>query len=158
MPQVAHLLSVALTSKTSYVRKELYTVIFNDQQSSAQRGHFDRGLYAILFQFIVETSNYRLAPSSKDPFPSTQIIPLDQAGYHPAVQQGQHPYLSQKPRPSYLSTEKTSSTSFASTLPMSCSIRNLYIQRYIFEGTAEPNGQMVNDGVTLSSIDYCCHE
>ena len=79
-PQVAHLLSVALTNKTSYVRKELYTVVFNAPQSSAQRDHFVRDLYAILFQFIVETSNYRLEPSSKDP-PSTQIIPLDQAGY-----------------------------------------------------------------------------
>ena len=80
-PRVAHLLSVALTNKTSYVRKELYTVVFNAPQSSAQRDHFVRDLYAILFQFIVETSNYRLEPSSKDPLPSTQIIPLDQAGY-----------------------------------------------------------------------------
>ena len=57
-----------------------HTVI-NAQQSSAQREHFVRDLYTILFQFIVETFDYRLEPSSKDPLPSTQIIPLDQGGY-----------------------------------------------------------------------------
>ena len=94
-PQLAHLLSVALTNKTSYVRKELYTVIFNAQQSSAQRDDLVRDLYAILFQFIVETSNYRLEPSTKD-------LPL-----YP-----DHPYLSQEPCPSYLRTGKRGSTSF----------------------------------------------
>ena len=132
-PQVARVLSVALNDKTSYVRKELYTIIFNAQQSSAQRDHLARDLYAILIQFILETSNYRLEPSSRDPPPLPRSSPLTKQGIKPALQQGRHPSLSQEPCPSYLRTGKTGSTSFPSTLPMNCSIRISYIQRYIFE-------------------------
>ena len=67
-------LSQILTNKTSYVRKELYTVLLSAEQSAAQRDQCVRDLYAILFAFVVETCNHRIAPSSKDPPVTSQII------------------------------------------------------------------------------------
>lgn len=62
-------LTQVLTNKTSYVRKELYTVLLNAEQSSAQRDRFVKDLYSILFAYVVETANMRIAPPppSDDP-------------------------------------------------------------------------------------------
>lgn len=74
-------LAEALTCKTSYVRKELLTVLLNAKQSVAQRDQLVQGLYAILFAFIIETANYKLAPLAQTPSCSaTQIVLLDHAG------------------------------------------------------------------------------
>ena len=88
LEQAANLLGISseelgetLTNKTSYVRKELYTVMLNATQSAAQRDSLVRDLYAILFAFVVETANHRIAPSSQDPLPKTQIVLLDQPGF-----------------------------------------------------------------------------
>ncbi|KAH7888944.1 glycosyltransferase family 2 protein [Phlebopus sp. FC_14] len=75
-------LSETLTLKTSYVRKELFTVLLDAKQSAAQRDQLVQDLYAILFAFIVETANYKLAPVAQTPSCSaTQIILFDQAGF-----------------------------------------------------------------------------
>ncbi|KAI5825421.1 chitin synthase [Schizophyllum commune Tattone D] len=74
-------LGQTLTNKTSYVRKEMFTTILNAEQSAAQRDHFVRDLYAILFAFVVETANHKLAPPSADAPPSTQIVLVDQPGF-----------------------------------------------------------------------------
>jgi chitin synthase len=64
---------------TNYVRKELYTSLLNAEQSAAQRDHLVQDLYAILFAFVVETTNHKIAPNDRPP--PTQIILLDHAGY-----------------------------------------------------------------------------
>ena len=85
--QIARLLGVSaeelgqvFTNKTNYVRKELFTVLLNAENSWKQRDQCVRDLYAILVAFVVETSNHRLAPAKEDP-PSTQIILFDQPGF-----------------------------------------------------------------------------
>ena len=157
LDQVARLLGVApdelsqvLTNKTSYVRKELYTVILNAQQSSAQRDHLVRDLYAILFQFIVETSNHRLAPNSKDPLPSTQIILLDQAGYQTRGPAGTTSISLTGATPLISAYGQNGFDEFC--INFTDELLHSYVQRYIFEDSVGPNGQMVNDGVTLPAI------
>ncbi|EEB89651.1 hypothetical protein MPER_12230 [Moniliophthora perniciosa FA553] len=81
-------LAQCLTNRTSYVRKELYTVLLGKEQAEKQRDGFVRDLYAILFAFVVETANHKLAPSSKDPAPHTQVILFDQPGYQTRGPQG----------------------------------------------------------------------
>ncbi|KAG9316831.1 P-loop containing nucleoside triphosphate hydrolase protein [Chiua virens] len=89
LEQAAKLLGVSveelaetLTYKTSYVRKELFTMLLNVKQSATQRDRLMQDLYAILFAFIIETANYKLAPLSQTPSCSaTQIVLLDQAGF-----------------------------------------------------------------------------
>jgi len=90
LEQVGKLLGVApdelnqiLTNRTSYVRKELFTTLLNAEQSARQRDQFVKDIYSMLFAFIVETCNHRLAPSSKDAPPPSQIVlsaskPVDQ--------------------------------------------------------------------------------
>ncbi|KAF7317673.1 Glycosyltransferase family 2 protein [Mycena kentingensis (nom. inval.)] len=64
-------LEAALTNRTSYVRKELYTVLLNDEQAAVQRTTLTRDLYAILVSFILESANRRLEPA-----PGTSVIAL----------------------------------------------------------------------------------
>jgi hypothetical protein len=87
LDQVARLLGVSaeepgqiFTNKTNYVRKELFTVLLNAENSGKQREQCVRDLYAILVAFVVETSNHRLAPAKED-LPSSQIILFDQPGF-----------------------------------------------------------------------------
>ncbi|KAF9266073.1 glycosyltransferase family 2 protein [Marasmius fiardii PR-910] len=143
-------LSQVLTNKTSYVRKELYTVLLNAQQSSAQRDSFVRDLYAILFAFVVETANHRLTPSAKDPPPHSQIILLDQAGYQSRGPQG------------------TSSVALAGNQPLvaayghnhfdelviniSDEMLHSFVLRHTFEDNVGYNGNMSSDGIALPSI------
>lgn len=89
LQQAAKLLGVSadelaevLTCKSTYVRKEILTVLLNPKQSAAQRDQLVQDLYAILFAFVVETANYKLAPLSQTPSCSaTQIVLLDQTGF-----------------------------------------------------------------------------
>lgn len=74
-------LAQILTNKTSYVRKELYTVLMDADGSRAQRDQFARDLYAILFAFVVEHANHRIAPAQGEAQPHSQIVLLDQAGF-----------------------------------------------------------------------------
>jgi len=74
-------LAQTLTNKTSYVRKELYTVLMNADQSSSQRHHFARDLYAILFAFVVETATTGSLQICRILFLNSQIILLDQPGF-----------------------------------------------------------------------------
>ncbi|KAJ7623767.1 chitin synthase [Roridomyces roridus] len=70
-------LETALTNRTSYVRKELYTVLLDERQSEAQRINLSRDLYAILVAFILESANRRVEPPS-----GTNIIALlDSPGF-----------------------------------------------------------------------------
>lgn len=143
-------LSQTLTYKTSYVRKELYTVLLNAEQSSAQRDHLVRDLYAILFAFVVETGNHRVAPSSKDPPPQSQIVLLDQPGFQTRGPTG------------------TASVSLSGTVPLispygqngfdefcinfADEMLQSYVLRHTFEDSVGYNGQLSGDGIGLPSI------
>ncbi|KAF8076925.1 glycosyltransferase family 2 protein [Lyophyllum atratum] len=143
-------LSQVLTNKTSYVRKELYTVLLNAEQSSAQRDQCVRDLYSILFAFVVETANHRLAPSAKDPPPHSQIVTLDQPGFQTRGPAG------------------TSSMSLTGTTPLVSvygqntihefcinfcdELLQSYVLRNTFEDTVGYNAAMASDGIALPSV------
>ncbi|KAG6809077.1 hypothetical protein H0H92_001693 [Tricholoma furcatifolium] len=143
-------LSQVLTNKTSYVRKELYTVLLSAEQSATQRDQFVRDLYAILFAFVVETANHRLAPSSQDAPPHTQIIVLDQPGFQTRGPSG------------------TTSMSLGGTAPLvsvygqnnfyefcinfADELLQSYVLRNTFEDSVGYNAAMTHDGVALPSI------
>jgi chitin synthase len=74
-------LATVLTNKTTYVRKELYTVLLDAKGSAAQRDQVTRDLYAILFAFVVEHANARVAPGAQDPPPLAQVALLDLPGF-----------------------------------------------------------------------------
>ncbi|KAF8160478.1 P-loop containing nucleoside triphosphate hydrolase protein [Mycena galopus ATCC 62051] len=66
-------LEVALTNRTAYVRKELYTVLLNEHGATTQRAGLTRDLYAILVSFLLESANRWLEPPANVP---THVIAL----------------------------------------------------------------------------------
>ncbi|KAJ3722504.1 P-loop containing nucleoside triphosphate hydrolase protein [Lentinula raphanica] len=101
LDHVSHLLGIssedlsqALTNKTSYVRKKLYTALLSAKQSASQRDQLVLDLYAILFAFVVETAYHKLAPSSKTPPPYSQTVMLDQPGHQSLGPEGTTPLIS----------------------------------------------------------------
>ncbi|KAJ7036551.1 glycosyltransferase family 2 protein [Mycena alexandri] len=70
-------LEVALTNRTAYVRKELYTVLLDEAGAAAQRAALSRDLYAMLVSFLLESANRRLEPPSG----TTVVAMLDTPGF-----------------------------------------------------------------------------
>ena len=154
---VAHLLGVppddlaqALTNKTNYVRKELYTVLLNVEQSAIQRDSLMRDLYAILFAYVVETANHKIAPANRDVLPTTQLVLFDSPGFQTRGPTG------------------TGSMMFTGTAPLISALgqngfdefcinfADEFVQSYVLRNTFEDgvgyNGHIVGDGISLPNI------
>lgn len=157
LEQVAKLLGVSsedltliLTTRTSYVRKELYTVLLNVEQSAAQRDQFMRDLYAILFSFVVETANHKVVPANREELPNSQIVIFDQPGFQSRGLTG------------------TGSMSFTGAAPLISAygqngfdefcinfadeVMQSYMLRNMFEDRIGYNSHAIGDGVPLPSI------
>ncbi|KZV80788.1 glycosyltransferase family 2 protein [Exidia glandulosa HHB12029] len=83
---ICHLLGVApddlaqaLTTRTSYVKREAYNVFLDAERSRAQRERLAMDLYAILFAFVTELANHKTEPAAEQRF--TQVVLLDQPGF-----------------------------------------------------------------------------
>ena len=143
-------LSEVLTNKTSYVRKELYTVMMNAQQSATQRDQLAKDLYAILFAFVTETANHKVAPGSQDPPPSTQIILFDQPGFQTkGITQSASMYFG---GPTPLIGTQTQSGFEEFCINFSNELVHSYVLRNTFEDSVGYNSQLTGDGVTLPAI------
>ncbi|KAF9522813.1 P-loop containing nucleoside triphosphate hydrolase protein [Crepidotus variabilis] len=156
LEQASRLLGVAfedlgqlLTNKTSYVKKELFTVLLNAEQSAAQRDQFVKDIYAMLFAFVVETCNHRLAPSSKDAPPSTQIILFDQPGFQTRGPAGTTSISLAGNQPLISAYGQNGFDEF--TVNFADELLHSYVLRNTFE-TAGYNGHIVGDGVALPDI------
>ncbi|KAF9443985.1 glycosyltransferase family 2 protein [Macrolepiota fuliginosa MF-IS2] len=156
LDQAARLLGVSpedltqvLTNKTSYVRKELYTILLNADQAAAQRDHCVRDLYAILFAFVVETANHRLAPSAKDPPSPTQIILLDQPGFQTRNPSGTTSIALTGAAPLISAYGQNGFEEF--TINFNDELLHSYILRHSFENVGY-NGQLAGDGITLPNV------
>ncbi|PCH40709.1 glycosyltransferase family 2 protein [Wolfiporia cocos MD-104 SS10] len=157
LEEVARLLGVPLdeltetmTNKTSYVRKELYTVMLNAQQSAAQRDSLMRDLYAILFAFVVETANHRIAPSPQDPPPPTQIILLDQPGFQTKGPPGSTSVYFGGPAPLLPAHGQSGFDEFC--INFTDEMVHSYVLRHVFEDSVGYNGQLTGDGIALPAI------
>lgn len=143
-------LAQALTNKTSYVRKELYTIILNPEQSAAQRDYLVRDLYAILFAFVVETANHKLAPSSNDPPPPTQIVLLDQPGFQSRTPSGTNSIALSGNSPLIAAYGQNGFEEFC--INFADELLQSYIVRNTFEDSVGYNASVVSDGVELPPI------
>ncbi|KAG8219096.1 glycosyltransferase family 2 protein [Butyriboletus roseoflavus] len=157
LEHVARLLGVApddlaqtLTNKSNYVRKELYTVLLSVEQSATQRDSLMRDLYAILFAYVVETANHKIAPANRDALPTTQLILFDSPGFQTRGPTG------------------TGSMMFTGTAPLISALgqnkfdefcinfADEFVQSYVLRNTFEDgvgyNSHMVGDGISLPAI------
>lgn len=157
LEQAARLLGVSsedlgetLTNKTSYVRKELYTVMLNASQSAAQRDSLVRDLYAILFAFVVETANHRIAPSSQDPPPKTQIVLLDQPGFQTRGPGGTTSMMLGGPAPLVSAYGQNGFDEFC--INFADELLHSYVTRNVFEDSVGYNAQLTGDGISLPEV------
>ena len=157
LEEVARLLGVALddlsetlTNKTNYVRKELYTVLLDAQGAAAQRDSLMRDLYAILFAFVVETANHKIAPNPQSPPPPTQIVFLDQPGFQTKGAPGSASVYIGGPAPLLSPHGQAGFDEFC------INFANEMVQSYVLRNTFEDfvgyNGEMTRDGVSLPAI------
>ncbi|KDR84455.1 hypothetical protein GALMADRAFT_237329 [Galerina marginata CBS 339.88] len=143
-------LSQILTNKTSYVRKELFTVLLNAEQSAKQRDQCVKDLYAILFAFIVETCNHRLAPSSSSPPAPTQIVVLDQPGYQTRGPAGTTSMSLSGNQPLISAYGQNGFDEFC--INFADELLHSYVLRHTFENGVGYNSQMTADGISLPSV------
>ncbi|KAG6375563.1 glycosyltransferase family 2 protein [Boletus reticuloceps] len=162
LQQAAKLLGVSaeelaetLTYRTTYARKELLTVLLDAKQSAMQRDQLVQDLYAILFAFVVETANYKLAPLSQTSSCSaTQIVLLDQAGFQtrgaPATGTAS-PLIT-----AHLSGFNEFCFNFTDEMVES------HVLRSIFNSDLAFNGRMTADGISLPAVatmdNSACYE
>lgn len=157
LEHVARLLGVTaeelgetLTNKTSYVRKELYTVMLNAQQSAAQRDSLVRDLYAILFAFVVETANHKIAPASHDAPPSTQVVLYDYPGFQTKGPPGSASVYFGGPAPLISAGGQAGFDEFC--INFTNEMLHSFVLRNTFEDTVGLNSQLTSDGVPLPAI------
>ncbi|PPQ77158.1 hypothetical protein CVT25_010786 [Psilocybe cyanescens] len=157
LDQVSRLLGVAsddlaqiLTNKTSYVRKELFTVLLNAEQSAKQRDQFVRDIYAILFAFIVETCNHRLAPSSSEPLAATQIVVLDQPGYQTRGPAGTTSMSLSGSQPLISAYGQNGFDEFC--INFADEMLHSYVLRHTYENSVGFNADISSDGIVLPAV------
>ncbi|GBE80201.1 Chitin synthase 8 [Sparassis crispa] len=143
-------LAETLTNKTSYVRKELYMVMLNAQQSGAQRDQLVRDLYAMLFAFVVETANHRIGPNGQDPPPPTQIVLLDQPGFQMKGPPNSASVYFGGPAPLISPHGQAGFDEFC--INFANEILHSYVIRNAFEDTVGYNAQLAGDSVSLPEI------
>ncbi|KAH9919697.1 chitin synthase [Fomitopsis serialis] len=143
-------LSETLTNKTNYVRKELYTVLLNAQQAASQRDSLMRDLYAILFAFVVETANHRIAPSPQSLPPPAQIVLLDQPGFQTKGAPGSASVYIGGPAPLLSPHGQAGFDEFC--INFANEMVQSFILRNAFEDFVGYNGEMTRDGVSLPAI------
>ncbi|KDQ15535.1 glycosyltransferase family 2 protein [Botryobasidium botryosum FD-172 SS1] len=144
-------LEQALTNKTRYVRKELYTVFLTADGAITQRDHLVQDLYAILFAYVVETANHKVAPPPDAPpsaAPPTQIITFDYPGFQSRAPTGSMGFAGPSPLIAAYGQNRFNefAINFASELVHSYVIRNA------FEDNVGYNARVVSDGVAIPLI------
>jgi chitin synthase len=143
-------LAQTLTNRTSYVRKELYTVLMNADQSSLQRDQFARDLYAILFAFVVETANHKVSPNPQDPPPHSQIVLLDQPGFHSRGPSSTGSVMFTAGAPLVQAYGQNGFDEFC--INFADELLHSYVMRATFEDTVGYNGHIAGDGVSLPTV------
>ncbi|THH06648.1 hypothetical protein EW145_g3945 [Phellinidium pouzarii] len=158
LEQIAHLLGVtsddlaqALTTKTSYVRKELYTVLMSPENSAIQRDQLVRDLYAIIVAFVLETANHRLGANIGDSPPSTLIALLDQAGFQSRSPSGTNSVALTANAPLIAAYGQNGFEDFC--INFADEFVQSYVVRNTFEDAVGYNAHVTGDGVALPPIE-----
>jgi len=155
LDHASHLLGIqseelqhVLTNRSNYVRKELYNVLLSAEQAATHRDGLVRDLYAILFAFVVETANHKIAPAHQDPIPSTQISLLDQPGFQTRAPTGTGSMLFASP----LIAAHGQNGFDEFVINFQDELVQSHIVRHTFEDAVGYNSHVISDGVSLPAI------
>jgi len=145
-------LEAVLVNRTKWVRRDLCSMFLDARGASEQRDSLMRDLYSILFTFVVEMGNKRLAPPLDSP-PELQIIQLDLPGYRSrtnAQEPGTRPSDVRLTGPMISAAGQNGFTEFSVNL-MNEMVHS-YLLRRAFEDDAMGTTAMVQDGQGLPVV------
>lgn len=153
--EVSHLLGVSpddleavLVNRTKWVSHDLASVFLDAEDAGGQRDSLMRDLYAILFAFVVELANRRLAPPEGAPA-TLQIAQLDVPGHQSrTVEADPNPRRSQF-APLIAANGQNGFNEF------SANFTNEVIHSYLLRRTFEDGGwnaDIIADGVSIPSV------
>lgn len=138
-----------LTNRTKWVSHDLASVFLDAEGAASQRDSLMRDLYAILFAFVVEMANKRLAPDSV----SLQIAQLDLPGW-----QSRTLTAEVDPRRQHLLTaapliQANGQNGFYEfSVNFSSEVLHSYLLRRTFENDMGWNADIAADGVKLPAV------
>jgi len=145
-------LEAVLVNRTKWVRRDLCSMFLDAQGAAAQRDSLMRDLYGILFTFVVEMANKRLAPSSDSP-PELQIIQLDLPGYQSLTltpEQGSRPASMMNMGPLVNALGQNGFDEFS--VNFMNEVVHSYLLRRAFEDDLGANAPAIADGVRLPGV------
>jgi chitin synthase len=150
-------LEQGLTNETRYIRKELCSSFLDAAGAGRQRDTLVKDLYAILFAFVVETANRKIAPPDFEDEQEgiegiTTIVQMDLPGYQSKTSMGSGEGKAQSHQPLVNTTGVNSVDEFA--INFSNELLHSYLTRRTFEDQVQGglNSATVSDGIALPRV------
>jgi chitin synthase len=138
-------LEAVLVNRTKWVRRDLCSMFLDAQGAASQRDALIRDLYAILYTFIVEMANKRLAPELSE----TQIIQLDLPGYQSRTQTAE---VGTRPPSAFLVNASGENGFDEFSVNFMNEVVQSYVLRRAFEDGVAENEARVADGIRLPAV------
>lgn len=146
----------ALTNETRWIRRELVSSFLDSQAARKQTDTLMKDLYAILFAFVVETANRKLAPPAfEDEVEAverdTRIVLFDLPGYQNKQVSPTSDARNTYAQPLVNTTGTNNVDEFA--VNFANEMLHSYMTRRVFDDSADPDtSRCVQDGVRIPSV------
>ncbi|KAF8748537.1 DEK C terminal domain [Rhizoctonia solani] len=137
-------LSDALTVRTNYIRRDLFTSVLNAPECAKQTEQLAMDLYAILFAYVIESANHRIAPRDVDQVPESAgiIAMLDTPG-HQARSNGAGTLLAS-------ALSENGFDEFCANFQAECI--NAFVLRHAFDDMIGLSSRVTSDGISLPTV------
>ncbi|KAG8786852.1 hypothetical protein FRC12_016164 [Ceratobasidium sp. 428] len=137
-------LMIALTNKTNYVRRDIFMSVLTAADCAKQLEQLTMDLYAILFAYVVETANHRIAPREADGDPESAglIAMLDTPGFQ--ARQNQTGTLLAT------SLAENGFDEFCANFQAECV--NSFVLSHTFDDALGLNSRVTSDGISLPDV------
>ncbi|KAG8739227.1 hypothetical protein FRC10_005858 [Ceratobasidium sp. 414] len=137
-------LVIALTNRTNYVRRDVFMSVLTAADCAKQLEQLTMDLYAILFAYVVETANHRIAPRESSP-PSGSaglITMLDTPGFQARTNQAG----------TLLATTLAENgfDEFCANFQAECV--NAFVLRHTFDDALGLSSRVTSDGISLPDV------
>ncbi|QRW02326.1 chitin synthase [Ceratobasidium sp. AG-Ba] len=137
-------LATALTNRTNYIRRDIFVSVLTAAECVKQLEQLAMDLYAILFAYVVETANHRIAPRESDP-PSESaglIAMLDTPGYQARANQAGTLLAT--------SLAENGFDEFCANFQAECI--NSFVLRHTFDDALGISARVTSDGISLPDV------
>lgn len=145
-------LEAVLVNRTKWVSHDLASVFLDADGARGQRDSLMRDLYAILFAFVIEMANKRLAPAADAPA-GLQIAQLDLPGHQSRTLMAEPNTNRQSLLASMPLINASGQNGFDEfSVNFGNEVLHSYLTRRAFDDNLSWNGQLLADGVRLPRV------